>query len=66
MPAAAACIPELTKIKIGNTTDPSILYIPQCTRVERCGGCCTHALLSCQPTEDGIETLTYSVGIFKY
>ena len=27
------------------------MYEPSCTRVERCGGCCSHRLLECQPTE---------------
>ncbi|KAJ8926396.1 hypothetical protein NQ314_021180 [Rhamnusium bicolor] len=64
IPAAAGCIPELKTITTASSTDPSILYIPQCTRVQRCGGCCSHTLLSCQPKE--IETLTYQVMKTQY
>ncbi|KAJ8973905.1 hypothetical protein NQ317_004175 [Molorchus minor] len=58
-PKSAGCSPELKTISLGQTDDPSVLYIPQCTRVERCGGCCSHSLLSCQPKET--ETLSYQV-----
>ncbi|KAG5873208.1 hypothetical protein JTB14_019517 [Gonioctena quinquepunctata] len=59
MPKKADCIPEFRKLELASTDDPSILYIPQCTRVEQCGGCCSHALLSCQPIEK--EILAYQV-----
>jgi len=56
----AACIPELTIVPIElSDTDSSDLLIPSCTRVERCGGCCSHHLLSCQPLES--EHVTVSV-----
>ncbi|KAJ8984615.1 hypothetical protein NQ317_006077 [Molorchus minor] len=61
---SAGCSPELRTISLGQTDDPSVLYIPQCTRVERCGGCCSHSLLSCQPKET--ETLSYQVMKTKY
>lgn len=60
-PKAAGCTPELKTVSLAQSDDPSILYIPQCTKVERCGGCCSHDLLSCQPQE--IETLTFKVRI---
>ncbi|ENN78839.1 uncharacterized protein LOC109535575 isoform X1 [Dendroctonus ponderosae] len=54
----AKCMPELTTVKIAQS-DANVFYIPECIRIERCGGCCSHELLSCQPTET--ETVTYSV-----
>ncbi|CAG9769469.1 unnamed protein product [Ceutorhynchus assimilis] len=55
----AKCLPELQTVRIAKSNDPNVFYVPECTRVERCGGCCSHPLLSCQPTE--IETVTFSV-----
>ncbi|KYB27935.1 hypothetical protein TcasGA2_TC007448 [Tribolium castaneum] len=49
IPKGAPCMPELQTVNIAASDDPSVLYIPQCTRVERCGGCCSHHLLACQP-----------------
>jgi len=48
----AACIPENTivPISIGRVSSSTQVF-PTCTRVQRCGGCCSHQLLSCQPTE---------------
>lgn len=58
-PKSAACMPELQTVKLATSLDASILYIPQCTRIERCGGCCSHHLLSCQPIET--EPVSFSV-----
>ena len=58
----AACVPEKTVVPI---TLPrvedgrSLSVFPSCTRLERCGGCCSHPLLSCQPTRE--ETVTLEV-----
>jgi len=30
-------------------TDSSVLFYPSCTRIERCGGCCSSDLLVCEP-----------------
>jgi len=59
VPKAAGCIPEIQTVKIVSNEDPSVLYIPSCTRIERCGGCCSHSLLSCQPTDT--EPISYQV-----
>lgn len=59
MAKAAGCSPELQTVSLRNSSDPTILYLPQCTKVERCSGCCSHNLLSCQPTQT--EILTYKV-----
>ncbi|XP_023030177.2 uncharacterized protein isoform X3 [Leptinotarsa decemlineata] len=64
LPKKAGCIPEYRTLKLASTDDPSILYIPQCTRIEQCGGCCNHALLECQPIET--ETLAFQVVKTQY
>ncbi|KAG8039913.1 hypothetical protein G9C98_000642 [Cotesia typhae] len=48
----AACTPALQVVPLTlRVEDPAAIYFPPCTRVKRCGGCCNHRLLSCQPTE---------------
>lgn len=61
MPKPASCIPTAQPVELKNSDDPSLLFIPSCTRVDRCGGCCQHSLLSCQPTQT--ETLSYQVNM---
>lgn len=55
MATPASCIPEMTvvplKLADGSDSSPTIFVFPPCTRVKRCGGCCTNNLLSCQPME---------------
>ena len=46
----AICKPELTTIPLNQSSDPNIFILPNCVRIERCGGCCHHDLLECQPT----------------
>lgn len=58
-PKAAGCTVELQTISLKDTDDPSLYYYPPCTRVNRCGGCCAHDLLACQPTKS--ETLNFEV-----
>jgi len=36
-----------------------ISVYPACTRLDRCGGCCSHPLLSCQPST--VETIVRDV-----
>ena len=52
MAMPAVCKPELRTVPITlvNLTSSSYMF-PSCTRVEQCGGCCSHPLLSCQPTQ---------------
>ena len=60
MAKAALCQPELTTVELDlpNYDDGSgVFYYPTCTRVNRCGGCCSHELLSCQ----GRHLLSYSL-----
>ncbi|XP_030766465.1 vascular endothelial growth factor A-like [Sitophilus oryzae] len=57
----AKCMPELKTVKIIKSNDSNIFYVPECTRIERCGGCCSHVLLSCQP----VETETVSLSVMK-
>lgn len=58
-PNQASCMPELQTVPLLENDDPSIIYYPTCTRVKRCGGCCTHPFLSCQPT--ATETRNFEV-----
>ena len=63
-PTPARCMPELQPVSLKVETDPSTIYYPSCTRVKRCGGCCSHSLLSCQPTASefrNFEVLVVSV-----
>lgn len=50
---SAGCIPEMTVVSVVPEEDrrSDVFYLPTCTRVTRCGGCCNNNLLSCQPTE---------------
>ncbi|XP_021924789.1 platelet-derived growth factor subunit B-like isoform X2 [Zootermopsis nevadensis] len=64
IPKSATCAPELVTVTLQNLDDKSVVYYPSCTRVERCGGCCSHDLLSCQPT--ATELLTFQVIETRY
>lgn len=56
----AACKPEQTVVPlVPEGSDGIHMYYPSCTRVNRCGGCCSHKLLKCRPTAS--ETLTFQV-----
>lgn len=65
-PRAAQCLPAPTVVSLrpADDKDPTINYFPSCTRVNRCGGCCTHKLLSCQPTEQ--NEIPYTISKSKY
>lgn len=70
-PNQALCMPELQTVPLLEN-EPSVIYYPTCTRIKRCGGCCTHSLLSCQPTATEIRnfeilvTILESSGKLKY
>lgn len=61
IPKPAGCSVEVQTISLKDTDDSSLYYYPPCTRVNRCGGCCAHDLLACQPTK--IESLNFEVCI---
>ncbi|XP_015185303.1 PREDICTED: vascular endothelial growth factor C [Polistes dominula] len=58
-PKPAGCIPENQTVSLRPENKFSTFYYPSCTRVKRCGGCCGHYLLSCQPIET--ETRNFEV-----
>jgi len=58
-PSPAKCIPELQPVSLKLDDDPSIMIFPSCTRIKRCGGCCSSSLLLCQPTST--ETINFEV-----
>lgn len=60
-PKPAACIPDVSIVSLRpeTDTDPTMVYFPSCTRVKRCGGCCSHKLLS-------ESSSIYSISILKY
>ncbi|XP_031368402.1 uncharacterized protein LOC102675058 [Apis dorsata] len=60
-PNQALCMPELQTVPLLENDDPSIVYYPTCTRIKRCGGCCNHSFLSCQPT--ATETRNFEVSV---
>lgn len=65
VPSPAGCAPELQTVPLNKDADPSTMYFPSCTRVKRCGGCCNHLLLSCQPAAVEIrnfQVLVMSIG----
>ncbi|XP_060870385.1 uncharacterized protein LOC132944874 [Metopolophium dirhodum] len=64
IPKPASCSVGSQTISLKDTDDRSLYYFPSCTRVDRCGGCCSHDLLSCQPTK--IETLHFEVLVSQY
>ncbi|CAI6348307.1 unnamed protein product [Macrosiphum euphorbiae] len=51
-------------ISLKDIDDKSLYYYPMCTRVNRCGGCCSHDLLACRPTKT--ETLNFEVIVLQY
>lgn len=61
IPKPAGCSVEVQTISLKDTDDSSLYYYPPCTRVNRCGGCCSHDLLGCQPTKS--EALNFEVRI---
>lgn len=65
MAKMASCLPEQTTVNLKpSTADVAMFYYPPCTRVARCGGCCSHDLLSCQPVE--VEILQMGVVVSEY
>ncbi|KAG7198352.1 hypothetical protein KM043_005744 [Ampulex compressa] len=60
IPASPApCIPELQPVPLKQDNDTATFYFPSCTRIKRCGGCCSHNLLKCQPITS--RTLNFEV-----
>ncbi|XP_050434472.1 vascular endothelial growth factor A-A-like isoform X2 [Adelges cooleyi] len=64
VPKAAGCSIENKTVSLKDSDDPSLYYSPPCTRVNRCGGCCSHELLACQPTE--VEMIDFQVTVMQY
>ncbi|KAL4112985.1 hypothetical protein QTP88_016697 [Uroleucon formosanum] len=64
IPKPAGCSVESQTVSLKDTDDQSLYYYPTCTRVNRCGGCCAHDLLGCQPTK--VETLNFEVLVSQY
>ncbi|XP_047121298.1 vascular endothelial growth factor D-like [Schistocerca piceifrons] len=60
----AVCKPELQTVRLYPNDNPLEVAYPSCTRIERCGGCCGHSLLSCQPTDS--EIVNFQVYITEY
>ncbi|KAH9505691.1 hypothetical protein Btru_055511 [Bulinus truncatus] len=56
------CSPRMTTVRLNFThTDPKVVYFPQCTKIERCGGCCSSPNLECIPS----YTERVSMRVFK-
>jgi len=63
MATPAYCQPEATIVPIvlapSDSRPDDVKPLPSCTRLKRCGGCCSHPLVSCQPLE--VENVTLVV-----
>ncbi|KAI8798775.1 balbiani ring protein 3 [Biomphalaria glabrata] len=56
------CSPRLSTVRLNVTSpDPKIVFFPQCTKMERCGGCCSSPNLECVPS----YTERVSLKVFK-
>ena len=74
LPAQPAfCQPEMQTVAfdLPASSPTSVFYYPTCTRIERCGGCCSHELLECQPVQVSsvrmkVIRTEFSGGEFKY
>jgi len=55
------CNPREQTVALPRDPDPRITVWPICTRVKRCGGCCTSDVFTCSPT----ETKEKFVKVFK-
>ncbi|XP_026812220.1 vascular endothelial growth factor C-like [Rhopalosiphum maidis] len=64
VPKPAGCSLELQTVSLKDTDDQSLYYYPTCTRVNRCGGCCAHDLMACQPIK--VDTLNFEVVVSQY
>jgi hypothetical protein len=63
-PATCQPMPTVVNLRPENDKDPTTIYFPSCTVLNRCGGCCTHKLLSCSPIEE--ELITFSIMKSQY
>ncbi|XP_049938100.1 uncharacterized protein LOC126412514 [Schistocerca serialis cubense] len=61
----AVCEPELQIVQLYQNNNPFEVVHTSCTRIERCGGCCRHSLLSCQPTDSGIVNFQVYITEFR-
>ncbi|XP_015593390.1 vascular endothelial growth factor A isoform X2 [Cephus cinctus] len=61
IPKSAVCMPELQVVELVEDNDPTKIYLPTCTRAKRCGGCCTHSALSCQPSKTDVRNVVVQV-----
>ncbi|XP_023032763.1 uncharacterized protein LOC6644793 isoform X2 [Drosophila willistoni] len=50
MAKGANCSPQPTIVELKPPPGSDFHYTPACTRINRCNGCCSSALISCQPT----------------
>lgn len=64
-PLPAKCIPELQPVSLKVDNNISTMIFPSCTRIKRCGGCCSSSLLSCQPTAMEVRNFEVIVASVK-
>lgn len=60
----AGCEPQKMAVAFEKPSEPSVIYFPFCTRIERCGGCCPHDLFECSPTSS--EKVAFQVTKLRY
>ncbi|XP_037932382.1 balbiani ring protein 3-like [Teleopsis dalmanni] len=67
IPKSVTCAPKSTIVPLtplNGTKDPGVYYYPSCTQVNRCGGCCSSKLTTCQPTET--EIINFVIKRIRY
>lgn len=58
------CSPRNMTVRLPlNYTDTQVVYYPECTMVQRCGGCCPVQFLTCEPLYK--EQMVYNVSVAK-
>lgn len=60
----AFCHPRRQPVKVSQPKDATLIYLPMCIEIERCGGCCSHELFKCVPSD--IKNATRRVFAMRY
>ena len=61
MASSDLCSPRPICVPIPADPDPSVVYFPPCTRLQRCDGCCGDALVICVPSPAAVRQVPVKV-----